>query len=123
MTSPPTILLVDDDAEVVAALRAVLEQRGYRVVSAADGNAGLAAAEREQPALVIVDMMMPHQSGLVVLEKLKARPGPGTHVIMITANEGPRHRAYAERLGVDAYLFKPFAVERLLEIVGRLLPT
>jgi CheY-like chemotaxis protein len=123
MAAPQTVLLVDDDAEIVAALRAVLEQRGYRVVCAADGNAGLAAAEREQPDLIVVDMMMPHQSGLVVLEKIKGRPGPGPRVVMITANEGPRHRAYAERLGVDAYLNKPFAVERFLEIVGRLLPS
>jgi DNA-binding response OmpR family regulator len=122
MAAARTILVVDDDAEVVAALTTVLEQRGYRVVAAADGNRGLAAAEREQPDLVIVDLMMPHQSGLVVLDRLKGRPGSGPPVIMITANEGSRHRAYAEQLGVDAYLCKPFAVERLLESVERLCP-
>ena len=121
MAAPRTILLVDDDAEILAAMRAVLERRGYRVLTAAEGNAGLAAAEREAPDLVVVDMMMPKKSGFLVLEKLKARGG-GPPVIMITANEGSRHRAYAETLGADDYLRKPFAIESLLEAVERLLP-
>jgi DNA-binding response OmpR family regulator len=121
MAAPRTILLVDDDAEILAAMRAVLERRGYRVLTACDGNAGLAAAEREGPDLVVVDMMMPKKSGFLVLEKLKARGG-GPPVIMITANEGSRHRAYAETLGADDYLRKPFAMDKLLESVVRLCP-
>jgi DNA-binding response OmpR family regulator len=122
MALEKTVLLVDDDQEIVTALRTVLEQRGYRVLAAADGNRGLAAAERDQPDLVVVDMMMPRQSGLVVLEKLKGRGPTGPPVIMITAHEGGRHRAYAERLGVDDYLCKPFGVEQLLASVERLCP-
>ena len=121
MATPRTVLLVDDDADILAAMRAVLERRGYRVLTAGDGNAGLAAAEREGPDLVVVDMMMPKKSGFLVLEKLKARGG-GPPVIMITANEGSRHRAYAEALGADDYLRKPFAMDRLLESVARLCP-
>src|SRR5262245_54122145 len=117
-----TILLVDDDPEILGAMRLVLEKQGYRVVTAADGNQGLAAAEREAPDLVVVDMMMPKQSGLAVLEKLKACPGRRPTVIMITANEGSRHRAYAESLGVDFYLRKPFAMEELVANVQRLCP-
>jgi len=121
MTLPRTILLVDDDREILGALRAVLERRGYRVLTATDGNAGLAAAESEAPDLVIVDMMMPKKSGFLVLEKLKARGG-GPPIIMITANEGSRHRAYAELLGADDYIRKPFAMDKLLESVERLCP-
>ena len=66
-------------------------------------------------------MMMPKKSGFLVLEKLKARGG-GPPVIMITANEGSRHRAYAEVLGVDDYIRKPFAMDKLLESVIRLCP-
>ncbi|SRR5579885_2075485 len=121
MAAPRTILLIDDDADIVGALRAVLERRGYRVVTAADGNAGLAAAEREGPDLIVVDMMMPKKSGFLVLEKLKSRGG-GPPVVMITANEGGRHRAYAEALGADDYLRKPFAMEQLLASVERLCP-
>ena len=118
MATPRTILLVDDDADILSAMRTVLERRGYRVVTAGDGNAGLAAAEREGPDLVVVDMMMPKKSGFLVLEKLKGRGG-GPPVVMITANEGSRHQAYAEHLGVAAYLRKPFAMERLLEEVEK----
>jgi DNA-binding response OmpR family regulator len=121
MATPRTILLVDDDADILSAMRTVLERRGYRVVTAADGNAGLAAAEREAPDLVVVDMMMPKKSGFLVLEKLKGRGG-GPRVIMITANEGSRHRAYAEALGADDYIRKPFAMDRLLDSVARLCP-
>jgi DNA-binding response OmpR family regulator len=122
MDAARTILVVDDDAEIRNTLRTVLEGRGYRTLVAADGNMALAAAEREQPNLVIVDMMMPKKSGFLVLEKLKARRDAGPRVIMITANEGSRHKAYAEALGVDDYIRKPFALERLLESVERLLP-
>lgn len=114
-----TILLVDDDHEIVSSMKAVLEAKGYRIVTAHDGNAGLAAAERENPDLIVVDMMMPKKSGFLVIEKIKRRQ-QAPPMIMITANEGSRHRAYAELLGVDAYLRKPFAMERLVDEVLRL---
>ncbi len=122
MAATKTILVMDDDPEILSALRTVLEKKKYRVLTASDGNAGLAVAEREQPDLVVVDMMMPKKSGFLVLEKLKRRKEASPRVIMITANEGSRHRAYAEMLGVDDYIRKPFAVERLLESVEKLCP-
>lgn len=115
------ILLVDDDAEIIESLRYALTARGYEILVARDGNQGLATAEREDPDLVILDMMMPKRSGFLVLEKLRrTRPVP-MRVIMITANEGSRHKAYAEMLGVDDYIRKPFAMDRLLDSVDRLL--
>ena len=115
------ILLVDDDNEIVESMRTVLETRGYEILVARDGNQGLVMAESEEPDLVVLDMMMPKRSGFLVLEKLRrSRPDP-MRVIMITANEGSRHKAYAEMLGVDDYIRKPFAMDRLLESVDRLL--
>ena len=115
------VLLVDDDAEIVEAMRYALEAKGYEILVARDGNQGLAMAEREDPDLVILDMMMPKRSGFLVLEKLRrTRPIP-MRVIMITANEGSRHKAYAEMLGVDDYIRKPFAMDRLMDSVSRLL--
>jgi len=115
------ILLVDDDREIVESIRAALEAIDFQVLVARDGNQGLAMAEREDPDLVILDMMMPKRSGFLVLERLRrTRPVP-LRVIMITANEGSRHKAYAEMLGVDDYIRKPFAMDRLLESVKRLL--
>ena len=121
MAQAKTILIVDDDKDLVQGLQLVLEGRGYRVAKAHDGVAGLAAAERELPDLVVVDMMMPKKSGFLVLEGLKTK-NPGLKVIMMTANEGARHRAYAEMLGVDDYLRKPFAMDKFLESIGRFCP-
>jgi len=115
------ILLVDDDREIVESMRIALDASGFETLVARDGNQGLAMVEREDPDLVILDMMMPKRSGFLVLEKLRrTRPVP-MRVIMITANEGSRHKAYAEMLGVDDYIRKPFAMDRLLESVSRLL--
>lgn len=115
------VLIVDDDHEIVESVRFALEASGYEVLVARDGNQGLAMAEKEDPDLVVLDMMMPKRSGFLVLEKLRrTRPVP-LRVIMITANEGSRHKAYAEMLGVDDYIRKPFAMDRLMESVKRLL--
>ena len=115
------VLLVDDDPEIIDTLRYALETKGYNVLIARDGNQGLAMAEREDPDLVILDMMMPKRSGFLVLEKLRRTRDVPIRVIMITANEGSRHKAYAEMLGVDDYIRKPFAMDRLVDSVQRLL--
>jgi DNA-binding response OmpR family regulator len=115
------ILLVDDDAEIVESLRLALEANGYTVLVARDGNQGLALSERENPDLVILDMMMPKRSGFLVLEKMRRTRETPMRVIMITANEGSRHKAYAEMLGVDDYIRKPFPMDRLIESVQRLI--
>ncbi len=116
-----TILIVDDDPEIVESVKIALQSEGYTVFYARDGNQGLALAERENPDLVILDMMMPKRSGFLVLEKLRRTRRVPIRIIMVTANEGNRHKSYAETLGVDDYIRKPFAMDRLLESVNRLL--
>ena len=115
------VLLVDDDPEIIDAIRYALEAKGFQIFIARDGNQGLAMAERENPDLVILDMMMPKRSGFLVLEKLRRTRETPVRVIMITANEGSRHKAYAEMLGVDDYIRKPFAMDKLVDAVQRLL--
>jgi DNA-binding response OmpR family regulator len=115
------ILLVDDDNEIIESMRTVLDSKGFRVIVARDGNAGLTVAERENPDLIVLDMMMPKKSGFLVLEKLKGRSGGLIPTIMITGNEGSRHRAYAEMLGVCDYIRKPFAMEKLVKSVEKIL--
>jgi DNA-binding response OmpR family regulator len=78
-------------------------------------------AEKDEPDLVVLDMMMPKRSGFLVLEKLRRSRQVPMKVIMITANEGSRHKAYAEMLGVDDYIRKPFAMDRLLASIDKLL--
>lgn len=115
------ILVVDDDPSIIETIRFALESNGYKVLVARDGNQGLAIADRDDPDLVILDMMMPKRSGFLVLEKLRRTRRVPVRVIMITANEGSRHKAYAEKLGVDDYIRKPFGVDRLVDSVSRLL--
>lgn len=113
-----TILVVDDDAELREGLTAVLGQRGYRTLSADDGREATRLIDEHRPDLVILDMMMPHSGGLAVLEQFNGKPH-APRFIMITANDGLKHRGHAEQLGVVDYIKKPFTMERLLEGVGK----
>ena len=115
------VLVVDDDFEIIEAVRYALEGAGHEVVIARDGNQALALAERENPDLMVLDMMMPKRSGFLVLEKLRRLRDEPLPVIMITGNEGSRHKAYAELLGVSDYIRKPFAMDRLTDAVSKLL--
>src|SRR5438094_8788631 len=118
MADTKTILLVDDDYELSDGLRSVLEKQGYRVIQARDGQQGKQIIHQQRPDLVILDMMMPKMGGYPVLEHFRDKKD-APPIIMITANEGSRHKAYAEYLGVVDYIRKPFAMERLLEAVER----
>jgi DNA-binding response OmpR family regulator len=118
MAQQKTILVVDDDHELSDGLRAVLENQGFRVIQARDGQQGKTLVYQHRPDLVILDMMMPRMGGYPVLEHFRGKADAPT-IIMITANEGSRHKAYAEYLGVVDYIRKPFAMERLLESVHR----
>src|SRR3954453_20003618 len=117
------ILLVDDDNQIVESMRTVLESKGYRIMVARDGNSGLTVAERENPDLIVLDMMMPKKIAFLVAEKLKVRPVGLSPAIRITGNEGSCHRAYAEFLGVKDYIRKPFAMEKLVKSVDKILGT
>lgn len=114
------VLIVDDDAEIVEATRCALEMKGYAVLVARDGNQGLAIAEVEHPDLIILDMMMPKRSGFLVVEKLRLVSKDKVPIIMITANEGKRHRDYAKELGVDEYFEKgKMPMDKLLDAIQR----
>ncbi len=118
MATGKTILIVDDDHELSDGLRVVLEKQGFRVLQARDGQQGKQVIYQHRPDLVILDMMMPRMGGYPVLEHFRDKKD-APPIIMITANEGSRHKAYAEYLGVVDYIRKPFAMERLLEAVQR----
>src|SRR5207237_1863357 len=94
------------------------ESQGHKVLQARDGQQGKNLVYQHRPDLVILDMMMPRMGGYPVLEHFKGK-ADAPPIIMITANEGSRHKAYAEYLGVVDYIRKPFAMERLLEAVDR----
>lgn len=121
-----TILIVEDDPDMVTALMAVLNDTGATLTTASDGNAAIEAAAEHDPDLVVLDAMLPKRSGFLVLEKLKGpskKKGQKPFVIMITGNEGKRHQVWAESLGVDGYLNKPFRMDRLIDSINKLLTT
>ena len=118
-----TILIVEDDPDMVTALETVLADTGATIKTAMDGNAALQVAQESDPDLILLDAMLPKRSGFLVLEKLKGtnkKRGEKPFVIMITGNVGKRHQTWAESLGVDGYINKPFRMERLLEAVDKL---
>ena len=92
------------------------------LLQASDGNQAIELASSKEPDLIILDAMLPKRSGFLVLEKLKSSPAAAKPpVIMITGNPGTRHKAWAQSLGVDEYLSKPFRMERLIEMAEKLL--
>lgn len=115
------VLVVDDDDEILDSLRTALDARGYDVLLAHDGTEGLSRVERDAPDLVILDVVMPRRSGFTVLERLHQRRTGTPPVIMMTANEDPRHREFAESRGVNGYVHKPFDMDEVLELVDTLL--
>ena len=118
-----TILLVDDDKDILAAIESVLSEMGPTIVTASDGDAALQQADAADPDLVVLDMMLPKRSGFLIMEKLKRgkKAGDKPKVIMITGNQGVRHKSYAESLGVSAYMNKPFRMEKLIAKIQALL--
>ena len=117
------ILLVDDDNDILLSMQAAFEPTGAIIDSARDGNKAVELVEKNQPDLVVLDMMLPGRSGFLVLEKIKARKPKNTKpfVIMITGNQGARHKTFAESLGVSEYFHKPVKLEKLITTAEKLL--
>lgn len=109
------VVLVDDDRDVLEAMDAAMKAEGASTRAVGDGNEAVRVCQEEPPDLVVLDMMLPKRSGFLVLEKIKGYENAPS-VIMLTANEGKRHQAYAESLGVDKYLLKPAPLERLISV-------
>jgi DNA-binding response OmpR family regulator len=116
------VLIVDDDEDIRDSVQTVMNAEGAQTTIVADGNAAVEAVNKpdaERFDVVVLDMMLPGRSGFLVLEKIKGHEDSPA-VIMLTANEGKRHQAYAESLGVDQYLLKPVPMERLVSVAAEL---
>ncbi len=118
-----SILIVDDDTDILTAISEMFKDCGAEISTATDGNTAVNLAMKKAPDLLILDAMLPRRSGFLVLEKLKARKPPGTKpfVIMITGNKGKRYQECAETFGAEDFISKPFRMERLRESVETLL--
>ena len=114
------ILIVDDDEDILSSIDLVLRAEGATTTTVTDGNSAVSLFHSTGPDAVVLDMMLPKRSGFLVLEKIMEKESPPV-VVMITANQGKRHQAYAKAMGVDAYLIKPVSLQRLLDTVVELL--
>jgi len=116
-----TILIADDEAEVVQLVEMILEWEGYAVVAAADGLETLQQAEEKRPDLILLDVRMPKMSGLTVLEHLATSEASSIPVIMLSVvTTHPEVRSALQR-GAVAYLSKPFELKELTRLVGKIL--
>jgi len=114
-----TILVIDDEPKIVEICRDYLVAAGFDVITASDGPQGLAAARRERPALIVLDLMLPGMDGLDVCRELR-REG-STPVIMLTARVEESDKLVGLELGADDYLTKPFSPRELVARVRTVL--
>src|SRR5262245_5506398 len=114
------ILIIEDETPMRTALTDVLEAEEYRVLTAADGESGLARAISEKPDLILLDIMMPKLDGFAVCAELRRLSNP-VPILMLTAKGQVEDRVTGLDVGADDYLVKPFSTEELLARVRALL--
>ena len=113
-----SVLVVDDEPQVVWVLQFSLEAEGYRTFAANDGVAALAEIAAHHPKLMVLDIMMPKMDGWSVLEEMMKLPSEERpRVVIVSALASLRDRAKAAELGADAYVPKPFNVDELLGVL------
>ena len=116
------ILVADDEPNIVISLEYLLKREGYTVLIARDGQEALDAIVRDQPDLVLLDVMMPKKSGFEVCEALRADPSKaGVLIVMLTAKGRDTEVTKGLDLGADAYMTKPFSTKELAAQVKSLL--
>jgi CheY-like chemotaxis protein len=119
MTNTSTsILVVDDEPQVVWMLQFSLEAEGYQTLAARDGRTALEEVREHRPHVVLLDIMMPVMDGWAFLEELQQIPAEDRpRVIVVSARSSLRDRATAAELGADAFVAKPFNVDDLLVVL------
>lgn len=121
MNESDDILVVDDEASVGEVVSLYLKREGFQVRIARDGRQALAEIERRQPALVILDLMLPHVDGLEIMRRLRLDGKSDVPVIMLTARRQETDRIYGLELGADDYVTKPFSPAELVARVKAVL--
>ena len=114
---PPSILVVEDDPDLLALVEMILADAGYRVRTAREGRAALARVSEEMPALVLLDMRMPGMNGWEFAREFRARHGHAAPIVVVTAAENAR--GGAEEIGADGWLAKPFELDDVLRAAER----
>lgn len=122
MDTKKTIMVVDDNPDIITIVRTILEGKGYKVMSAYSGAELLSSLEKDKPDLVVLDIMMPQMDGLEVLTRLKAAPDTASiPVILLTAKVQYEDVLGGYKLGADYYITKPFTSTQLINGINLLL--
>jgi len=119
---PAKVLVADDEPNIALSLEFLMQQAGFGVRIAADGEAALAAMAEDRPDLVVLDVMLPKRDGYEVCRAIRAEPRwAGVRVLMLTAKGRDSERETGLALGADAYITKPFSNRDVVERVKQLL--
>jgi len=118
------VLIVDDSPTIVAMLRKFLQQNGYQTLEAGDAEKGIEIARTHRPHLIFLDIVLPGMNGFAALRTLRKDPVTlGIPIVMISGNEQATEQFYAQRIGADDFMKKPFSrsevfarIERLLDV-------
>lgn len=114
-----SVLVVEDDPDLLALVEMLLADAGHRVRTAPEGRAALARVEEELPGLILLDMRMPGMNGWDFARELRARHGSPCPIVVVTAAEDARRSA--EAIGADGFIAKPFDIDEVLAVVARFL--
>ncbi|MHB0868250.1 MAG: response regulator [Chloroflexota bacterium] len=112
-----SILVVDDDRDLLTLVAFVLESEGYQVETSSDGQQGLEAVSRGMPGLILLDMKMPVMDGWAFAREYHSRHNPGAPIVVLTAADDAKRRA--EEIGAAGWIGKPFDLDALVAVVGR----
>jgi two-component system, OmpR family, KDP operon response regulator KdpE len=112
MSNAPHILVIDDEPQILRAIRTILTEKGFRVSTASRGEEGLTLAATTEPDLIILDLGLPDMDGVEVCSHL--REWTQTPVIILSVRDSERDKVAALDMGADDYLTKPFGIEELL---------
>ena len=122
MTTPASVLIVDDEPNILLSLQFLMKKAGYDVRTAGDGEQALVEIARSKPDLVLLDVMMPKLDGFTVCQRIRATPQwQGVRIVMLTARGRDVEREKGLALGADDYITKPFSTKDALDRVAALL--
>lgn len=115
------VLLIEDEPNIIEAIRFILSRDGWIVETHADGASAVAAVDRKRPDIIILDVMLPGKSGFDILRELRADPDHAAlPILMLTARGQKKDRDMAQAAGVSAFMTKPFSNSEMLEAVNAL---
>jgi two-component system, OmpR family, alkaline phosphatase synthesis response regulator PhoP len=121
VAAPTHVLIIEDEPNIASFAKMYLEAAGYRVSISHRGDEGLEMAERERPALIVLDLMLPGLDGFEITKRLRSGDGPAPAIVMLTARDDAVDKVVGLELGADDYITKPFNPRELVARVRAVL--